>query len=329
MPCKYFLMYILGALYGATAQAAIKPVHELSMRSPQANVKIVGLVPAHNESNIIQQCLQALSLITDAIIYLDDASDDNSLEIVNSLQKTCNIESILHKDTWHRDEPADRNALLTEGRRIGGTHFIVIDADELFSANCTEGQLLKRMISLLSPGESLQVNWIQLWRSIDFYRFDKSVWTWNYKGVVFADDKTSVYSSKFIHTPRIPKSLTGDVFRLEGYTYGLLHFQFVNWQNLLIKQAWYRCLEHIRDPKKSCKAINERYRPSKDETNLHVEPSPKEWFAAYHFFDESVYHLPVKWREKHIKEWFEKYTQKYFSDLEIWDIDWKKIIERN
>ncbi len=302
-----------------------KGVEELLQRNPTTtSVKIIGLVPAHNEQNIITQCLQALSLYTDAIVYLDDASDDNSLEIVESLKESCNVVSIIRKTEWYRDEPGDRNKLLAEGRKLGGTHFIVLDADELFTANCLDNQSLRQIITALNPGESLALNWIQLWRSTNYYRFDNSKWTWNYKQIIFADDRNCFYDSAFIHTPRIPKNLKGRVFKLEGYDYGFMHFQFVNWENLLVKQAWYRCLERVRGPKKSCKDINQRYQPSVDEKNIHLEPAPAKWFEGYPFFDAAVFNLPVAWREKQVLEWFEYYGKAYFSALDIWNIDWQK-----
>ena len=146
--------------------------------------KIVGLIPARNESHIIEQCLHALSLYTDAIVYLDDASDDNSVEIVESIAKKYHVERIIKKKIWYRDEPGDKNALLKVGREIGGTHFIVIDADEMFTANCLDNNFLRNKIVALQPGDCLKFVWIQLWRSTQQYRFDNSIWTWNYKDFV-------------------------------------------------------------------------------------------------------------------------------------------------
>ena len=107
-------------------------------RKIRTNMKIVGLIPARNESKIIEQCLHALSFYTDAIIYLDDASDDNSVAIVESVADKYRVEKIIKKKIWKRDEPGDRNALLKAGREIGGTHFIVIDADEMLTSNCLQ-----------------------------------------------------------------------------------------------------------------------------------------------------------------------------------------------
>ena len=284
--------------------------------------KIVGLIPARNESHIIEQCLHALSLYTDAIVYLDDASDDNSVEIVESIAKKYHVERIIKKKIWYRDEPGDKNALLKVGREIGGTHFIVIDADEMFTANCLDNNFLRNKIVALQPGDCLKFVWIQLWRSTQQYRFDNSIWTWNYKDFVFCDDKKCSYRSEFIHTRRTP-ILHGKTYTIQGYQYGMLHFQFVNWKNLLVKQAWYRCLERVRAPKKSISSINALYKPSKDEANLRLADAPIEWFIGYDFFDPTIFDLPDNWRKKQLNGWFNQYGKDYFKDLDIWDIDWQ------
>jgi FkbM family methyltransferase len=284
--------------------------------------KIVGLIAARNEEQIIAQCLRALSVYTDAIVFLDDASTDHTVNIVKSLAAECHIEAIIEKQKWYRDEPGDRNALLQAGRKIGGTHFIVLDADEMFTANCSVNNFLRNKILELQPGEKLALVWIQLWRSVHQYRFDESIWTNNYKGFIFCDDEKCHYESDFIHTGRYPQNLAGKTLATQGYTYGVLHFQFVNWRNLLIKQAWYRCLERIRQPSKSVKEINALYSPSKDETNLIVKPVHGEWFSGYRFFDDTVYDSPDRWREKQVLGWFQEYGKQPFTDLDIWDIDW-------
>lgn len=291
--------------------------------------KIVGLVPGRNESIYLKQFFKALSLFTDAIVYLDDASTDESVKIAESMAKECKIEKIITKKKWVRDEPGDRNAMLKAGRSIGGTHFIVIDADEMLTSNWLKNKLLRKKILELQPGDQIFLTWIQLWRDVNNYRFDDSVWTNNMKSFIFCDDGKCRYRSQFIHTSRTPKNLKGKIHRIEGYEYGMLHFQFVNWRNLLVKQAWYRCLERIRTPEKSCAAINKIYAPSKDETNLHVESSPKDWFKMYNFIDFSVFQKTEKWRETQVINWLEQYGNDYFCNLDIWDIDWGKGLETN
>ena len=284
--------------------------------------KIVALLPARNERPLLEQCIRALAQYADAIVYLDDASTDESCALVESLADECRVEKIIKKKHWKRDEPGDRNLLLQAGRALGGTHFIVLDADELFTANCLGNNFLRSQILALNPGDKLVLNWIALWRSVDRYRFDSSVWSWNYKDFIFCDDGTCSYNSDFIHTSRTPGNLTGSRKTISGYTYGVLHFQFVNWRNLLLKQAWYRCLEHIKNPQKSIPAINNLYAQSKNEDALFCAPSPDYWFSGYSFFNAKAYEQPEQWREKELYEWFKKYGISYFKDLDIWDIDW-------
>lgn len=162
--------------------------------------KIIGLIAARNEENIIATSLRALSHYVDCIVFLDDASEDNTTQIVESLAEQCKVAKIIRKTKWYRDEPGDRNRLLEEGRKLEGTHFVVLDADEVFTSNCLSNNFLRNLIYQLEPGDSLFLVWIVLWKSLYFYRFDNSVWTWNYKPFVFCDDGKCYYASDFIHT---------------------------------------------------------------------------------------------------------------------------------
>lgn len=283
--------------------------------------KIIGLVPARNESRVIKQCLECLSRFTDGIVYLDDCSTDNSVKLVQGIARKHNIK-ILRKKTWHRDEPGDRNLLLENGRKMGGTHFIVVDADEVFTANMADGDFLRTKILELEPGDQMAINWVQLWRTHKQYRFDNSIWTYCYKNVIFCDDQKCGYRSDFIHTARVPAGLNGKVVTIEGYERALMHFQFVYWRNLLVKQSWYRCLERTRMPSKLVHAINTRYALSKNEEGLGTKPSPRKWFSGYKTFDPGAYAQPNTWYEEHVLEMFDQYSLSYFENLDIWDVNW-------
>ena len=285
--------------------------------------KIVALIETKNEATQIAFCIRAVAKFVDAICVHDDVSDDNTVQIVESLAAEYPIERIIRKtESWQYSETGRQKPLLDAGREIGGTHFVFIDADEAFTSNLAENDFLRKEILKLNPGDMLQLAWIQLWRSVKQYRYDTSVWTHNYKPIIFADDGKCYYGDGAFHVGKMPLGLEGKLYTVEGYDYGLLHFQFVNWRNLLVKQAWYRCLEHIRQPQKSIQEINTAYGLSKDETNLGLRCCPNEWFSGYPFFDEKIYNLPEQWREKQVLKWFKEYGYDYFSELDIWDIDW-------
>jgi glycosyltransferase involved in cell wall biosynthesis len=286
-----------------------------------ARPKIVGLIPARNEAARLEFCLRALAEFTDAIVYLDDCSSDDSVSVVERVAKDCKVEAILRNTTWRRDEPGDRNRLLQAGRKIGGTHFIVIDADEAFTANAREGGMLRKRLLALQPGDCLGLAWIQLWRSVKFFRQDCSVWTNNIKNIAFADDGRCSYESDFIHTPRVPSNLKGKQVQLSRDECALLHFQFTHWPNLRLKQAWYRCMEKVRDPQKPAKAINDLYAPSEDESALEVERTPESWLD-YPFFNPAAPVPQDQWRKAEVEAWFRECGVERFRDLNIWDLDW-------
>ncbi len=289
--------------------------------------KIVGLLTVRNEQLFITQCLKALSRYTDAIVLLDDCSDDDTYKIVQSLTQECNIEKILRKLSWYRDEPGDKNALLNAARAIGGTHFIFIDADEMLTANCASQDFLRKKILELKPGQKMHLNFFNLWRSVNQYRNDSSVWKPRLIDCIFCDDGVCSYKNEgFIHTSHIPRNLKGKLVILANPNYGLMHFQFVNWRNLLIKQAWYRCLEKVRYPNKSVREINNLYAPSKNEQGIQTSPVPSTWFLGYDFFDPATLQIAEQWREKQVLEWFEEFGKEFFTDLDIWDIDWGRTL---
>jgi glycosyltransferase involved in cell wall biosynthesis len=295
--------------------------------------KIIGLVPVRNEEAYIDQCLRALALYTDAIIVLDDASTDNTVAIVESLAQECHIDRIIKKAVWKRDEPGDRNKLIQAGREIGGTHFIVLDADEMFTASCLKNNFLRNKILALEPGDWLRLHWIRLWKSINQVRFEtnpeKRIFC-DIRPFIFCDDGVSEYRSNFIHTSRFPTTLTEgkDITITPVETYGVLHFQAVNWRNMRVRQAWYRCIEHIRSPEKTVERINREYAAYESDNNCQLVSCSSAWFE-YPFFDRTAYEAPEQWREKEILSWFTQYGMKFFADLDIWEIDWGAGVKKN
>lgn len=286
---------------------------------PSRQKKIVGLVPMRNEELLIADCLRALAMVTDAIVVLDDASEDSSMAIVKSLQKECNIERIHEKKIWYRDEPGDRNIMLKLGREIGGTHFVVIDADEMLTANLVKNNYLRNLILDLVPGDKMNMHWIRLWKKIDQFRTDGLL-----KEVIFCDDGKSSYQSGFIHTSRIPNNLIDgkNLYIKPYFTYGLLHYQAVNWRNMEIRRAWYRCIIRVRKPEYTDAQVNASCACHEDENNITLAQCPAEWFDGYSFFNPAVYEANDIWREKQVITWLKTYGKGFFKGLDMWHIDW-------
>ncbi len=136
----------------------------------------------------------------------------------------CKIEVVLNKTgPWVREELRDRDLLLQTGRAIGGTHFVLLDYDEYFSANCVTNGLLRERISALQPGQSLFVPWVEMWKSANLHRVLPTDREMNFlvrrQTVIFADDRKVQYSrsstnartlgggSATIHALRCPRQI--------------------------------------------------------------------------------------------------------------------------
>lgn len=287
--------------------------------------KLVGLTAAHNEEHIIQANLRAMACYTDAIVFLDDASDDNTLLLAKAIAQECKIERIIEKKEWHRDEPGDRNALLKAGREIGGTHFLFLDSDEFISANCRDNNFLRNLIFSLNRGEKLVMKLIDLWRSPYQYRIDQSPYANRILDCAWADDGVCYYDAGFIHSSHAPRHRVAGERWLKDNDHVVLHFAFVNWQQVKIKYAWYKCIERIRLPGKSIGSINQDYGSATEERGMRLMQAKKEWYRGYDFFDPNIFDYTPTWRIKQIKSWFDQYGKQYFADLSIWDINWDSL----
>ena len=64
-------------------------------------------------------------------------------------------------------------AMLQAARELGATHIVVVDADEIFTANALTDGKLREKVLLLDPGEVMWVSWIYPWKSLDYFRLDE------------------------------------------------------------------------------------------------------------------------------------------------------------
>jgi len=258
-------------------------------------MKKVGLVLAKGEGGRIEYCLRALARSVDEIVYFDDNSPDDTLEHVYRIQNECRVTRIIESHLTDHNEGRDRNLLLEAGREIGGECFLVLDADEAFAANAAD--YVQMALDSLTPGEALQVPWTHVWRNARQYRADPCPWVGNWRTVAFCDDGKSAYSDKYLHVERVPLEVKH--YRLPGEIV-FLHFQFICWPNVIIKQVWYEMLERLYS-QQSVEALNHAYALALDERGIKLLPTNAKWF--YPFFDERAFMTFCAWRVAQMREW--------------------------
>jgi hypothetical protein len=306
---------------------------------PPRRAFIVGQVAARNEAPFIEVCLRALSKVVDAIVYLDDGSTDGTLEIVEAIAHEAKVATILRNTgAWKRDEVNDRNRMLLAARDLGATHIVVVDADEVFTANAlTDGNMRSKIVQL-EPGQTMWVAWLYPWKSLHYFRLDEwyndeDVFTFA-GGVprIFGDDGVTLFSRELgmNAVPWIPDGLNNGGSSMRTLEYGLLHFQFLNWRSFLLKQYYYKCLERVSNASLPLDWITWKYSRSLNEVGVVTAASPQAWFA---FDDPKVNVTKLEaladprsshggWREEQVLAWFAEYGRDHFADLGIMHFDW-------
>jgi hypothetical protein len=274
-------------------------------------MKIIGLMPAKNESWILPYTLKPLSQICDHIIVADQNSTDKSNEVYKNFSKVTVIKNnvIGHSNTvrWN---------LLDTARNFDGKNLIIsIDADEIIIPKLLKDYLYKNIDSI-SSGTLLSFQWIQLWKSLNYYRND-DFWGNNWKPIGFLDDRKIDYNRSNIiindHTSRTPGKENTPITKMHNVP--LIHLQWVFWNRAQIKQAWYRCTELIENNSRAW-TINKKYKTSLDNTNAKLKATPKEWILDINI----PTNLNQQWQFKEILQWFDQYGIKYFEPLQIWHI---------
>jgi len=281
-------------------------------------MKIIALLPFKNEARFLPSFVSGVRPLVDQIIAMDDNSTDSGADILRSAGATVlDWNSERPKSGWA--ELGIRQRLLELGREAGGTHFVVLDADEAFTAPFL--RVGRSALSRLEPGQRLLMQWLAMWKSVDHYRDDHSVWSNNFKDFAFRDDPKNTYPEIWMHTPRTPGPFANKetALTLQPRHGAVFHFQFSDWDHFQIKQSWLRMSELIRTPGDAA-GINGKYAITKEDPSAIVVAIPEEWKTGIRFPDVSYSSHDTNWRLKQIDEWLGSYGTSFFAALDIWHV---------
>lgn len=275
-------------------------------------MKIVALLPVKNELWVLRACLKSLSLFADEIIILDDNSDDDYKDLLSEFSKL-----VIIRDDGSCGNivnmSAKRKRLLDAGRQRRGTHFIWLDADEVFSDNFFGNHV--KYINGMIPGQKIMMKWVFL---ADGDRYiQKGAFSNIYKDFIVFDDESLEFEDKKLSENRTPgKNVNPLVVRPEEGV--VLHLQNLNKDRNDSKQAWYRCLELI-EGKRSARRINNTYSITINSQN-HKNALIPEMFKSNFLSDVDARLSNNDWHIHKIIEFFDKYGIEFFEPLQIWDI---------
>ena len=278
-------------------------------------MKTIVLMPVKNEEWILDLTLDAAEQIADHILVSDQESTDRTPEILWMHKK---VEVIQNKRTGHSNEV--RWDLLDEARKRYGTDNLLvnIDADELVPPELFK-ELHGKITEHVQPGKVwVSSPWVQIWRNVNTFRNDASVWSprTNKKPFAVVDDGKIDYARKFVindHTSRVPGPEGTPAIETNV---PLLHFQFVNWQRTQEKQAWYRCRELLAGGADAA-AINAKYRITKDEANIQYSVVPKKWYKGLTVPHTLEAQEGQSWYAEAMEDMFVEHGKEFFKELDI------------
>jgi len=288
--------------------------------------KIVGLMNIKNQPEVVEQALRCLSLYTDGIVVINDGAFEKSTDFVRNHAKEFNVEKIIFNDNSIRFSPHQDNcqSLLNAGRSIGGTHFILINSDQIISSFCLKDDWLKRKILSLEQHQAIDLPVVYACNGIDYYQCDKSCGGKVSAPLIFCDDESCSYN--FISCERNEKS-SREVFSeivINDNDFCVIDFTNVNFDNAEIDEACSICREHLAAGQNKSNVLNDIC--SFNEMTLQLEPNYEKWFQLYSSFDVMRYVQFDDCKKDNLIKLINFYGIENFLPLDIWNIDFLRSV---
>ena len=287
----------------------------------------MALLMFKNEEVNIPAFMNNIRPFVDEILGYDDNSTDRSASLF--LENGGKLINFTPSTVWaNGGENQIRQALLQEGRSQGGQFFIVLDCDETFNSFFQHS--FENYLQRMAPGQSLQLMWVNLWGSQSRFCSANSIWQPNYKEFVFRDHPELNYGSGGLHSyGRVAKG--NDEFGSIAVTEDegvVLHSQFINWERVQLKQAWYRLQEWLYTTQ-SMYAINKKYKITLGQI-VETLPLPPHWQAELAFQNLGILNpIDENWHLLEIQKIIGAHGIEKFRKLDIWNSEtmaniWKR-----
>lgn len=292
-------------------------------------MKIVGLMLARNEAWIVGYTLRGVMQYVDDVVFLDHGSTDDTLRLVEQVRAEYPGRiHLMHADANAEEWPEMhlRQATLAKGRDVGGTHFVIADADELLTANHVAH--VREWFAALEPGELIDLPMVAPWRGLLAYRDDDSVWSRSRITFGFRDAPDLTWAPRdgyqfHCRPPHNSKAAPGDrKHPIDDKAHGgVMHLQWVNWRRLTAKHAWYKMQEAARWPeKRTAHELNRVYGEALDERHIKCMPMRQSWLQPYDTFLCYADLAADGWQAADCRRMLEEYGPGPFEGLDLFGV---------
>ncbi|UXZ04105.1 glycosyltransferase family 2 protein [Moraxella nasicaprae] len=219
------------------------------------DISIAAMMRVRNERDNIGVVIEAVYKYVDVIILYDDCSTDDTVDIVKSYQqKGINID-LIEGQEWLFNEALIHQIIVKRGREIGATHFVQLDADEIFSS-ALNPTVFRELMQQMQPGDVLALPWLNVNDDISgYYSEEKIVGIMpsrglkRYKDIAFADDGFTNFGEwQYAHVNTSPFVYVRRFLSLSD-EFSLIHLEQINLLNYIAKKDWYRIRAYAQNGK--------------------------------------------------------------------------------
>ena len=275
---------------------------------------VVCLTPVRNEEWILDRFLDAAALWADHIVVADQASTDGSREIARRHPKVTLVEN----PSPEYDERARQALLVDAARQLTGEPrvLIALDADEALAASAFAGARWAEALAS-APGTALR------WRWANILPGGARAWVPPAPLVFGLVDDGRSHSGPRIHSVRVP--VRDDAPTVDFDDSVVLHLQYLDWELMKSKQAWYQCWETLQDPRKRPAALYRQYHHMDAIPHAWIQPVEPSWLEAYRRRDIDLTRAPSErppWWDRQILDWFAEFGPHRFAKLDLWGTEW-------
>ncbi|MDP9010234.1 MAG: glycosyltransferase family 2 protein [Pseudomonadota bacterium] len=295
-----------------------------ALARPVAAPKLVALTATRNEDWVLGLSLRVSLSYCDAVVVTDHGSTDRSAQIIRDAQAefpNCPID-VRRVESGEWREADLRQEMLERGRRLGATHFVIVDADEVPTAN-----LLPQLRSLAlraQPGCCIALPMISPYYSATMYRWDGP---WGEQSAIpwaFGDSSELHWNSSSayqLHRRSPIEAIDQGLAVSRKERGGLFHLQFINKDRLQSKAAWYKMMETVTYPgMRTAADLNQMYDWTlREDSTARIDAVPQAWWAAYRQRGWLQYLQPEAraWQFDEARKLLAEHGLERFSGLEL------------
>jgi hypothetical protein len=278
----------------------------------------VCVTPVRNEAWVLERFLRAASMWADAIVVLDHASGDGSVEIAQRFPKVHVTACPLPSYDIHRGMLVEVARSLVPGPRI----LVALDADEFVASDAWHHQEMRDFLSA-PRGTLARMRWINV--------LPDAPRAWippKYTDFMFIDDGSPFHSSA-VHGARLPGGDARATVDLDGPK--VVHLQYIDWDRMRAKQRWYQAQERIEYPRKRPIQIYRQYHHMDAIAPRERHRLRAEWLSSYQW-DDGMDLLAVAPQDAYstdarVLDLLRDHGVQRFRRIELWDGKWERRVQ--